>query len=127
MTEETKNNPCENPDGPTKSANEATEADRECARKKAEEQAKANGSGVKIDFVTFCFSLGTQAMALLGETKIPGAEVPLDLNAAKQTIDILEMLRDKTKGNLTENESKLVSNLLYDLHMKYVQVSKKQG
>jgi|GEM_PF-888299 len=127
MTEETKDNPCQNPDGPTANVDDATEADRECARKKAEEQANAAGSSFKIDFSTFCFSLGTQALALLGETQIPGQQVPLDLNAAKQTIDILEMLQTKTRGNLSENESKLMSNLLYDLHMKYVQVSKKQG
>ena len=47
-----------------------------------------------------------------------------NLELAKQAIDILVLLQEKTKGNLSENESKLFDHLLYDLRMKYVEVSK---
>ena len=54
----------------------------------------------------------------------PGAAqpVPQDRAAflAKQTIDILGMIQDKTRGNLTQEEEQLLTNLLYDLRMKYV-------
>jgi hypothetical protein len=74
-----------------------------------------------IDFSTFVLSLATSAMVNLGEVPSPdGDQVQIDLPAAKQIIDILGVLADKTRGNLDEAESKLLHSLLYDLRVKYV-------
>jgi hypothetical protein len=79
-----------------------------------------------IDFSTFVLSLATSAMVNLGEVPAPeGNEVKVDLIAAKQIIDILGVLADKTRGNLDESEDKLLQSLLYDLRVKYVDAQKK--
>jgi hypothetical protein len=80
-----------------------------------------------IDFYTFVFSLGSSAIVHLGDAPHPetGAPAPPDLLLAKQTIDILAMLRDKTKGNLTPEEEKFLEALLMDLRMRFVERSGK--
>ena len=80
----------------------------------------------EIDFATFLLSLGSSALVCLGEMPAPGDEkVELDLPLAKQTIDILGMLEEKTRGNLTPAEENLLKGLLYDLRIKYVDAAKK--
>ena len=70
-------------------------------------------------------SLGSSALLHLGELEHPDVHAPqMDLPLAKHTIDILAMLADKTKGNLTSAEDKLISSLLYDLRLRYVEASK---
>jgi len=80
----------------------------------------------ELNFAAFVISLSTQALAHLGEIPDPveGA-VRVDLNAARQMIDILVILRDKTKGNLDSAESGLLENALYDLRMKYVEKARR--
>jgi hypothetical protein len=79
-----------------------------------------------IDFATFVLSLATSALYHLGEMPRPeGAAAEKNLPMAKQTIDIVAMLRDKTTGNLTDDEAQLVDSLLYDLRMKYVAATAK--
>ena len=80
----------------------------------------------ELNFATFVISLSTQALAHLGEIPDPveGA-VRVDLNAARQMIDILVILRDKTKGNLDSAESSLLESALYDLRMKYVEKARR--
>jgi hypothetical protein len=79
----------------------------------------------QVDFHTFVLSLGSSALLHLGELEHPDAGGPhKDLPLAKHTIDILAMLEEKTKGNLTTAESKLISSLLYDLRLRYVEASK---
>jgi hypothetical protein len=73
-----------------------------------------------VDFSTFIFSLSTSVMVHLGETPHPDGTRRKDLVLAKQTIDILGMLKEKTEGNLNEEESKLLNELLYDLRLRYV-------
>jgi hypothetical protein len=76
----------------------------------------------EINFATFVISLSTQALAHLGEMPNPiDGMTHVDLIAARQIIDIIGMLRDKTKGNLDEAESALLDSALYDLRMKYVE------
>lgn len=75
----------------------------------------------QIDFVTFILSLNTQAMCALGilphpETRKCEVNIPL----ARQTIDILGMLQEKTKGNLTNEEQKLLDEILYNLRLTFV-------
>jgi hypothetical protein len=95
---------------------------------KAESEAKQETTEQKetplpeINFSNFILSLSTSALVQLGELPDPiNKEKQKNLPFAKQTIDILEILKDKTKGNLEKNEEMLLDNLLYDLRMKYVQ------
>jgi hypothetical protein len=80
-----------------------------------------------VDFHTFVLSLGSSALLHLGELEHPDAGGPRkDLPLAKHTIDILVMLEEKTRGNLTPPEEKLITSLLYDLRLRYVELSKAQ-
>src|SRR5512139_2067348 len=75
-----------------------------------------------LNFGTFVLSLSTQALAHLGEIPNPlDNHVAVDLVAAKQMIDILGILKEKTKGNLDSSESGLLDTVLYDLRLKYVE------
>ena len=80
----------------------------------------------ELDFGLFVMSLASSVLVHLGEIAHPeaGAGQP-NLPLAKQTIDILGMLRDKTRGNLSQEEAQLIENLLYDLRMKYVDAKKR--
>ncbi len=73
----------------------------------------------EIDFSTFVLSLVTSAMVHLGEAPHPDGQKHKDLMLAKQTIDIIGLLRDKTQGNLSPEESRLVEEVLYDLRLRY--------
>lgn len=74
-----------------------------------------------LDFATFVMSLGSSAMVHLGHLPPPeGTEPRVDLAAAKQIIDILGILEEKTRGNLDDSEDKLLKSLLYDLRVQYV-------
>ncbi|MEW5807483.1 MAG: DUF1844 domain-containing protein [Acidobacteriota bacterium] len=78
-----------------------------------------------IDFSSFVLSMSAQALVSLGEAQNPiTGESKLDLEAAKQAIDILCMLKEKSKGNLSASESELIENILYDLRIRYVTKSK---
>lgn len=75
-----------------------------------------------IDFYTFVLSLGSSAFMYLGDVPNPetGEAMPSNLPLAKQTIDLLEMLQGKTRGNLTPEEEKFLENLLTDLRLRFV-------
>lgn len=75
-----------------------------------------------IDFYTFVLSLGSSAFVHLGDAPHPetGELAQANLLLAKQTIDILSMLAEKTKGNLTDEEARFLENLLTDLRLRYV-------
>jgi hypothetical protein len=73
----------------------------------------------EIDFGTFVISLASSVLVHLGEITHPDSPES-NHHLAKQTIDILGMIQDKTRGNLTKEEEQLLTNLLYDLRMKYV-------
>ena len=78
-----------------------------------------------VDFHTFVLSLGSSALLHLGEIEHPDVGAPqTDLPLAKHTIDILVMLEEKTRGNLTAAEEKLIASLLYDLRLRYVEAQK---
>lgn len=75
-----------------------------------------------IDFITFALSLGSSAFVHLGDVPNPESKVfEPNLPLAKQTIDVLGLLQEKTRGNLTEQEASFLENLLADLRMRYVQ------
>ena len=75
-----------------------------------------------IDFYTFVLSLGSSAIVYLGDAPHPetGERVTPNLAVAHQTIDILAMLQEKTRGNLTPAEEKFLENMLADLRLRYV-------
>jgi hypothetical protein len=78
-----------------------------------------------VDFHTFVLSLGSSALLHLGELEHPDVGASRkDLSLAKHTIDILAMLEQKTKGNLSSAEAKLIESLLYDLRLRFVEASK---
>jgi len=78
----------------------------------------------EVSFSTFVFSLSTSALVHLGDIPAPGTEqVQADLPLAKQVIDTLGMLEEKTRGNLATDEERLLRSVLYDLRMRYVQKS----
>ncbi len=99
-------------------------------RKSDEEMAKdyaaagKNRQGTqlpKIDFSMFIFSLNSSVLVNLGVLEDPVTrQKTKNLDAAKQTIDILAMLEEKTKGNLTNQEEEMLKHILYDLRMIYV-------
>lgn len=77
-------------------------------------------------FSTFILSLSTSALVHLAELPDPiSNEKKINLPLAKQTIAIIEMLQEKTRGNLNQEEEQLMEDLLYDLRLKYVQVASK--
>jgi hypothetical protein len=80
----------------------------------------------KVDFSTFVLSLGTTALYQLGVMSNPasGEVADPDPLIAQQTIDTLEMLRDKTRGNLNDEECKLIDSLLYELRMRFVELGR---
>jgi hypothetical protein len=73
-----------------------------------------------VTFVSFVVSLATSAMRHLGE----GPEAELDLPLAKHTIDVLGVLHDKTKGNLDEEETRLIEAVLYETRMRYLEATR---
>lgn len=78
-----------------------------------------------IDFHTFILSLASSALMHMGELDSPdGGAGDVDLPLAKHTIDVIAMLQEKTKGNLTPPEASLIESLLYDLRLRYVEKSK---
>jgi hypothetical protein len=78
----------------------------------------------EINFVNFIFSLSTSALIQLGEIQDPiSKKADKNLPLAKQTIDLIGMLMEKTKGNLTPDEEKLLETILYDLRMRYVKAA----
>ncbi len=81
----------------------------------------------EINFSTFVIGLSTQALMHLGEIDNPiSGKVETDVSVAKQMIDILGMLRDKTRGNLNASEDRLMEDILFDLRMKYVEAVKRR-
>lgn len=74
-----------------------------------------------IPFSAFVLSLSTMALAALGQCDDPAfAAVQRDPDVARSNIDILLMLREKTVGNLDEDEEKLINTVIYDLQMRYL-------
>jgi hypothetical protein len=81
----------------------------------------------QLDFATFVLSLSHSALMHLGEAPHPDSnKVEANLPLAKQNIDILGLLEEKTKGNLSGDEERLLAQILFDLRMRYVERTKKK-
>ncbi len=91
------------------------------------EQPRARTSaGPGMDFSSFLLSLATTALVHLGETvDRTGARGKTNLDAAKQMVDILAMLQQKTEGNRTEEENRLLDDILYEIRMKILAKTRK--
>ena len=90
-----------------------------------EEHGNGEETLPRIDFATFVLSLSHSALMHLGEAPSPetGA-IEQNLALARQTIDLVGMLEEKTKGNLTGDEERLIGQILFDLRIRYVERSK---
>lgn len=76
---------------------------------------------LEVDFSTFVFSLFSSALIQLGDMADPiSGTMETNLVSAKQTIDIIDILKEKTEGNLSEEESRLLENISAELKWKYL-------
>ncbi|MCX6112753.1 MAG: DUF1844 domain-containing protein [Proteobacteria bacterium] len=76
---------------------------------------------MEIDFATFLMSLASAAYCSLGIVPNPiTKKTEKNLVLAKQQINLLELIKEKTKGNLNKDEEQLMESILYQLHMTYV-------
>jgi hypothetical protein len=106
-------------DEPAKAQEPATPGNEE----KAAEPPRAETEEFlsEVTFASFIISLSTTAIYHFGDLGDPETgKAERNLPAAKQTIDMLAMLKEKTSGNLDENEKNLLDGILYDLRMRYV-------
>jgi hypothetical protein len=79
----------------------------------------------RIDFTTFILSLSHSALMHLGEAPSPETgTIEENLALARQTIDLVGMLEEKTRGNLSGDEERLIAQILFDLRMRFVERSK---
>jgi hypothetical protein len=79
----------------------------------------------ELSFSTFIMSLSTSCLTHLGELPDPVTkERKVNLPLAKHTIRLIEILKEKTFGNLTAEEERLIDSTLYELRLKYVHVAK---
>lgn len=83
----------------------------------------------QISFVAFIYSLATNAAVHFGDLPDPltNEPRPVDLEAAAQLIDVIAMLEEKTRGNLTPEERQLMDQILYELRMRFVEAKKGQS
>ena len=81
-----------------------------------------------INFASFLLSLAATAAVHFGDRMEPGASEPgpVDLVAAGQMIDILALLEEKTRGNLTADERQLLETILYELRLRFVEAQGEQ-
>lgn len=85
-----------------------------------------SGQEMPSGFNTLVSYLSTTAMFQLGMLPGPGGErIPVDLMNARMTIDLLDVLQEKTEGNLTSDEARLLDEVLYELRMTFVEVQKR--
>jgi hypothetical protein len=80
-----------------------------------------------IDFNTFVLSLSTSALMHLGKLPDAGDDSTVNLAHAKQSIDCIALLEEKTRGNLTGEEERLITEVLYDLRLRFVAATKTAG
>jgi hypothetical protein len=112
----------EKPSAPHLAQEEAAAVRRAEAEAEAAAEAAYEGSRDTITFASFIVGLSTEALAFLGEMPNPATgERQADLKAAEQIIDIIGILREKTRGNLDSDEESLMDAILFDLRMKYVE------
>lgn len=114
------------PTPPSSAEQEAQAAAYKQSAKDLDTQVELSGHSVKdfeITFERFLASLYMTAMLQLGLMRQQGAQPQVDIIGARQTIDTLSLISEKTKGNLTAAEQNFLQNSLYELRMAYVEVT----
>ncbi len=110
---------------PKDSPEEKAEESQEPSQKEEAEPTGEQDPGQGVNFASFLLSLATTGMVHLGEMPEPSSGQKMeDLEAARQMIDILGILQEKTQGNLSAEETQLLENVLYELRMKFMGKSK---
>lgn len=81
----------------------------------------------EVTFLAFVMSLNTSALFHLGEIADPvSGEKLIDLSLARHAIDTLALLEKKTKGNLEDDETEMLKNVLYDVKLRFVSVARNE-
>ena len=96
----------------------------EAGAPKNEADGDDNGELPAIDFSTFVLSLSHSALVHLGDAPDPDGARHANFPLARQTIDLLTLLHDKTRGNLTGPEERVLTQALYDLRSRYLEVAR---
>jgi len=112
----------EKPEEKTVEAATEKEAEKEIPGEKTSETKEEDYH--PLDFNSLVLSLANTALFQLGFVRGPDLESPKDIVGARQTIDLLALIQDKTRGNLTEQESKLLEETLFQLRMAFVEAAK---
>ncbi len=99
------------------------EVDAQIRRELGKQGQAHRAKDFEMDFEKFAASLYMSALMQLGLAAPQGGKPQVDLMGARQTIDILGILKDKTKGNLTPAEDNMLQNVLYELRMAYLEVT----
>ena len=124
FSEENRENEAQDNAQSTESSPEVEEQSSSSAEKSQAAEAHHEAPLPEINFATFVVSLNASALLHLGAIEDPNTgQTNKNLAMAKQTIDILSMLEEKTEGNLTNEEKNLLKNILYDLRIIYVKES----
>ena len=97
------------------------EAKLEAEKQKKKAKAVVHG---EVDIISLFETLASTALAQMGLLQDPNHPVPRDLRGARNSIDLLRVIKDKTEGNLTPEEQRVIDELLYTLQMNFVQASK---
>jgi hypothetical protein len=116
----------EMPSPPTSAEQEAQAAAYKQSSKDLDTQVELSGHSAKdfeITFERFLASLYMTSMMQLGLMRQQGGQPQVDIIGARQTIDTLSLIAEKTKGNLTSAEENFLQNSLYELRMAYVEVT----
>jgi hypothetical protein len=116
----------EMPPPPTSAEQEAQAAAYKQSSKDLDTQVELSGHSAKdfeITFERFLASLYMTSMVQLGLMRQQGGQPQVDIIGARQTIDTLSLIAEKTKGNLTAAEEQFLQNSLYELRMAYVEVT----
>ena len=100
------------------------QAEKDRHSQTADQEGARSGPLPPASFTLLVISLATQSRMCLGDIEVPDTgQKQVDLALAKHNIDLLGMLEDKTQGNLSEQEKKLLDSVLYELRMRYVQMA----
>jgi hypothetical protein len=114
------------PEPPTHAEQEAQAAAYQQSSKDLDQQVELNGHSAKefeMTFERFLASLYMTAMLQLGLMRQQNEQPRIDIIGARQTIDTLTLISEKTKDNLTSAEANFLQNSLYELRMAYVEVT----
>lgn len=113
------------PQSPEETPPEFSDRGREASAE--DELSTPQGAGGATGFQDLVGLLAEYAAVYLGDTKMGDGRSMLDLRAAQAHIDLLDVVREKTRGNLTEVEEKSLEDVLYRLRVAYVEKSRQEG